>query len=239
MVLLPKEKSKKSVSLDEQIILVYGRPKIGKSTLCSLFKDAIFLATEPGLRGLNVNKVNVTSWQMFLDACAEIAKGEHKYKTIIVDTVDKMLTLIRNYVAEEAGVNSISEMDHGKGYTRSREILSEYLDKMASLPYGLVLVSHCIGEVIETATMKYNRWTITVGAEKDNDIVMNLMDIILFMDSKITNGEEVGIIHTKPSLNFDAGDKSKFLPKEIEFPLDKPEIAYQYIEKCFSNGSTK
>lgn len=230
---LPTSISEKVNDLSKQIILIYGRPKIGKSTLCSKFPDALFLATEPGLRGLNVNKVNITSWSMFLDTCAEIAKGKHKYQTIIIDTIDKLITLIRKHVADEAGVDSIGDMGHGRGYTRSREILSEYLDKLANLPYGLILVSHSIMETVETKTSKYNRWTITAGAEKDNDIVMNLMDIILFMDSKIKGNEEIGVVHTKPSMNYDAGDKSMLLPNDIEFPPDKPEVVYEVIKKAF------
>lgn len=236
MSLLPKEKSKKSTELSEQIMLIYGRPKIGKSTLCSCFPDALFIATEPGLRGLSVNKVNVTSWETFIDVFTEIAKGEHNYKTIVIDTADKMLKLIRDYVVKGAGVNSIGDLGHGKGYTESREILSETIDRMASLPYGLIFVSHCVTEVVETKLDKYNRWTITVGAEKDNDILMNLMDIILFMDSKIIGGEEVGVIHTKPSMNFDAGDKSMLLPTSIEFPPNNPAKAFEVIEKAFGGS---
>ena len=149
---LPKEKSSKVTSLSEQIIMIYGRPKIGKSTLCSCFPNAIFLATEPGLKGLDVFKVNCTKWTEFLTACKEIKEGQHEFKTVIIDTVDKMLDLIQRHVCEEEKVDSIGDIPHGRGYTASRNILSQTLDKLAGLPYGLVLVSHCQTMKIETAT---------------------------------------------------------------------------------------
>ena len=80
MGILPIEKSSKIDELSRQVILVYGRAKIGKSTLCSKFEAPLFLATEPGLNHLEVFKVNITGWQKFLEACAEIAEGRHQYK---------------------------------------------------------------------------------------------------------------------------------------------------------------
>ena len=59
------------------------------------------------------------------------------------------------------------------------------------------------------------------------------MDIILFMDSEMKDGEEVGVMRTKPSLYWEAGDKSKLLPESIEFPPDKPEVVYEVIKKAF------
>ena len=63
---LPLERSKKVIELAKQVILVYGRAKIGKSTFCSNFPSALFLATESGLNQLEEFKVNITSWEKFL-----------------------------------------------------------------------------------------------------------------------------------------------------------------------------
>ena len=103
MTMLPLQKSKIKEKLSEHVILVYGRPKIGKSTFGSYFEDAIFLATEP-LNDLEVFKVNVNSWNKplekdgenisggFLSVCFELAKKDHTYKTIIIDTIDNLVT---------------------------------------------------------------------------------------------------------------------------------------------------
>jgi len=63
------------------------------------------------------------------------------------------------------------------------------------------------------------------------------MDIILFMDSDLKDGVEVGVIHTKPSLYYDAGDKSKLLPNDIEYPLDNPKVAFDVIRKRFDEAN--
>ena len=40
-------------------------------------------------------------------------------------------------------------------------------------------------------------------------------------------------MRTKPSLYWEAGDKSNNLPESIEFPPDKPEVVYEVIKKAF------
>ena len=229
---LPKTLSQKESELGKQIILVYGRPKIGKSTLCSKFDKALFLATEPGLNQLEVFKVNVTSWKGFMEACKEISEGNHEFKTIVIDTIDNLIPLIQAYVEEVNEVDYIGDIPHGKGWFLATQELRRVLTKLAMLPYGLILVSHSKQEEIETKTKKYNRFTIDLSGKNQN-AVLNLMDIILFMDSEMKGGEEIGVMRTKPSLYWEAGDKSKLLPEAIEFEPDKPEMVYDVIKKSF------
>lgn len=233
--MLPTSKSKKNLNLSDQIILVYGRAKIGKSTLCACFDDALFLATEPGLNHLEVSKMNITKWEDLLSACTDIANGKHEYKTIIIDTIDKLIPLCWRYIEKKNDVEYIGDIPHGKGWFLSTQELSRVLVKLATLTYGLVLVSHSKQEEVETKTQKYSRFTIDVGG-KNKNTVLNLMDIILFMDSEMRKGEEVSVVRTKPSLYWEAGDKSRLLPVNIEFPPDKPEVAYEVIKKCFSQS---
>jgi hypothetical protein len=229
---LPQTVSKKENDLAKQIVLVYGRPKIGKSTLCSKFDKALFLATEPGLNQLEVFKVNVTSWKIFMETCKEIAEGKHEFRTIVIDTIDNLIPLIQAYIEETNEVDYIGDIPHGKGWFLATQELRRVLTKLAMLPYGLILVSHSKQEEIETKTKKYNRFTIDLSG-KNKNAVLNLMDIILFMDSEMKGGEEIGVMRTKPSLYWEAGDKSKLLPDAIEFAPDSPEVVYDEIMKSF------
>jgi hypothetical protein len=235
MGVLPTEKSAKNDNLSDQIILIYGRAKIGKSTFCAQFEDAIFLATEPGLNHLEVYKMNITSWEAFLKACAELARGDHEFKTIVIDTIDKLIPLLTDYVEKENDVDYIGDLPMGKGWYLVTQELSRALIKLSSLPYGLVLVSHSKQEEVETKTAKFNRFTIDIGGKNQNAI-LNLMDMILFMDSEMRSGEEVSVIRTKPSLYWESGDKSKLLPATIQFPPDQPEVAYKVIKEEFEKG---
>lgn len=230
---LPTIKSSKETSLNKQIMLVYGRPKIGKSTFCSYFDNTLFIATEPGLNHLEVFRVNVNSWNSFLDCCSEIAGGKHEFKTIVVDTIDNLVAYCSDYVCKENKVEHPSDLPNGKGWTMITSELNRALSKLYSLGYGVVLVGHVKQQEIETKTKKYNRWTVDIGG-KNQAVVLARMDIILFMDSEMKDGVETGVIRTKPSLYWESGDKSKLLPENIYYPLDNPKIAFDMVSKCFN-----
>jgi hypothetical protein len=233
MSLLPQSKSEINQSLLQQIILLYGRPKIGKSTFCSFFPSGLFIQTEPGLAHLSVNKVAIRSWNEFLEVGAEIANGKHSFGPIIIDTVDQLITFANDHICTENHIEYIGDMPHGRGWAIVTEMIKQKLTKLASLGYGLIMVSHCDQVEIETKVKKFNRWTVNLGG-KNREFILAFPELILFMDSEMRGSEEIGIVRTKPSLFWEAGDKSKLLPESIEFPLSKPEVAYNKIVESFN-----
>ena len=220
--MLPVEKSKKVMELDKQVILIYGRAKIGKSTLASHFDKPLFLATEAGLNQLEVFKVNITSWETFLSACKEIAEGKHSFKTIVIDTIDNLLTFCSDWVCRKHNVNHPADLPHGKGWHFVTAELNRAMVKLSSLSYGLVLISHCDMEEVETKTKKYNRWTISISG-KNKRVFLNMADLILFIDSEMDrDGNERRLIRTKPSMYWEAGDRFGKLPETL--PLDYKKL---------------
>ncbi len=172
-----------------------------------------------------------------MEACKEISADKHSFKTIIIDTIDALIPLLQRYIEEVNEVDYIGDIPHGKGWFLATTELSRVLNKLSMMPYGLVLVSHAKQEEIETKTKKYNRFTIDIGG-KNRNVILNLMDIILFMDSEMKDGTEIGVIRTKPSLFWEAGDKSKNLPESIEFPPDDPSIVFSEIKKAFGGSKS-
>jgi len=72
---LPTEKTARSASLSAFTTLIYGKPKIGKSTFAASFPNALFLDTEGGLQSLSVHRVPIHNWKDLLTACGELAAG--------------------------------------------------------------------------------------------------------------------------------------------------------------------
>lgn len=235
---LPTMKSEKNYNLEDQIILVYGRPKIGKSTFCSNLDKALFLATEPGLNHLEVFKMNINSWENFCYACAEIQEGKHDFTTIVIDTVDNMVMYCSQWVCKQYGVDYPGDLDFGKGWNAVTKELKRTLSSLSNLPYGLIMIGHSKVEEVETKTKKYNRVELNLSG-KNSDVIKDMSDIILFMDSYMKNDEEMGIIRTKSSQYWLAGDRSKLLPEEIEYPLSDPTVAYSKVAGCFKKGGGK
>ena len=80
---LPTQPTKPS--LKQISMLLYGAPKIGKSTFCSQIPSALFIDTEHGLSSLTVYKVEVNSWMDILETLALISKGNHQFETIVIE----------------------------------------------------------------------------------------------------------------------------------------------------------
>lgn len=220
--MLPTMKTKPKASLFDLTALVYGPSKIGKSSMCSNAPHALFLATEPGLNALEVFQVNITNWEEMLQACQEIAEGKHEFKTIVLDTVDNAYRMCSEHVCKKFKVEHESDLGFGKGYALINNEFQRVLNKLAFLPYGLILISHSHDKDIETRTGTHTRIVPTLP-EKVRKIVTGLVDMILFCDLEMKTGEDgkpvwTRVMRTKPSPNYDAGDRTGKLPEVL--PLE-------------------
>lgn len=188
--------------------------------------------TEPGLNRLEVFQTPITCWDDLLQACAEIAEGKHEFKTIVVDTVDNAYKMCSDYVCKKFKIEHESDLGYGKGYALINNEFQRVINKLAFLPYGLILISHSQERDIETRTGKHTRIVPTLP-EKARKLVTGLVDLILFCDLDIKTGEDgkpvwQRVMRTKPSPNYDAGDRTGRLPEVI--PLDFPSFM-----KAFNN----
>ena len=227
---LPTAKTPPKRSLSDVSILLYGPSKIGKSTFASQAPDAIFLATEPGLNALEVYQHPIGNWPEFLEACAELAKGEHNFKTVVVDTIDILYRLCADHICQKRGLEHESDGSHGKVYGLIKNEIYRVLTKLAHLPYGLILISHSQDRDLETRTGTVTR-TVPTLSESFRQIVIGLVDLILYCDVQVEQGEDGTrkyrrVVRTKPSPNYDAGDRFGCLPKVMD-------LNFQAFAKAF------
>lgn len=230
MGLLPKEKTKPREALSDFHFLLYSPPKTGKTTFASQFPDAVFLATEQGHSALSCYKVDIDSWETLLEVGAELAAGNHGFKTAIIDTVDNALTLCRNHICKKYGVDHEADLNYGKGYSL---ILSEFgrvTTKLSMLGFGLVMICH--SEVLEVTTRTGTTHKMVPSLkDRARKLVLGMSDFIFFGDIQVVknpDGSETlhRIWRTKPHPNYDAGDRTGRLPDPLpmDFPVFKREF---------------
>jgi hypothetical protein len=218
--MLPTAKTQAKPALADMTVLVYGQTKIGKSTFCSQADGALFLAAEPGLNALEVYQVPIQSWEDLLNACAEVTEGKHPFKTVIIDTIDNAYKFCTDYIVRKCKIEHESDLGYGKGYALVNNEFQRVLTKLAFLPYGLFLVSHAKEIEIETRTGKYTRIVPTLP-DKARKIVLGMVDQVLFCDLELTTADDGAknirrVIRTKPSLYYEAGDRTGRLPETID-----------------------
>lgn len=216
---LPTQITKARKGLNDFKILLYGPPKIGKSTFCARFPHTLFLATEPGLNQLDTFQVKIQTWEDLKSAVVEIEKGKHPFQTIVIDTVDNAHTFCSEYVCSKLGIKHESDMGYGKGFDAVTREFRTAFNRLFNLPYGVILTSHSRTVEVKTRTGTRNRDepTLPNGSRK---VIVPMADMILYCDVTYNTEtkEATRMIHTKPSTDYEAGDRTGLLPEE--FPLD-------------------
>lgn len=234
-ITLPTEQTAPKTKLSDMTIVLYGAPKIGKSTFCSRSEKALFLATEPGLNALNTYQIPIGSWEEMGEACALIAKGDHDFKTIVIDTIDNAYKYCVNYTNRKLNIVHEGDLAKSKGYTVAQAEFFRVLSKLASLPYGLFIVAH--SKVIDIKnrvgeTYQYTKTSLSGGAEK---IIADMADFILFCDFEpVEDGETTyqRVLRTRSSPDYLSGGRYGFLPDKIPF-------SYKNFTEAFETGARK
>jgi hypothetical protein len=229
--MLPTHKTPPKQLLNDLSVLLHGPYKFGKSSLCAGAEDALFLATEPGLKSLEVYQQPITRWEEFLQAAKELADGQHHYRTIVVDTIDNAYRMCAEYICLRKGVEHESDLEFGKGYSLVNGEFYRVLNKLAHLPYGLFLISHSQAKEVETRTGKLTKVVPTLP-EKASKLILGFVDVILFGDFEVTigpTGKQVHrrVLRTKPSTAYEAGDRTGKLPEVIDCSYAAFAAAFQ------------
>jgi hypothetical protein len=227
---LPAEKSKPKDRIEDYTGFIYGPPKIGKSTFCSKMDNPLFLATEAGLNALEVYQISIATWPDFLEACKLIAEGKHTFKTIVIDTVDNLYKFCQEYICKKHGIAHESDLEWGKGYALVNDEFLRALTKLSLLPYGLWMTSHSQDKEIKSRTAPAITKTLPTLANNARKIVLGMADFILLAESIQTKDGEVRALRTKPTENYEAGDRTGRLPAALPFE-------FSAFLKAFEGGS--
>lgn len=232
-IALPSQKSKPTLDIGSLSVLLYGFPKSGKSTFASKFPGALFFECEPGLGSLEVYKVPTYTWPDFLEACRLVAAGDHPFKTVIIDTADNAFRFCSEAVCQKYKVEYEGDVPHGKAWVLIKNEWHRVLTKLASLPLGLVIISHATDKTIQTRTGEYTK-TVPTLPERARGVVMGLVDMILYADIAAVKDEKGNLVqrrvlHTKPHVNYEAGDRTGRMPETLALDFDE-------FQKAFARG---
>ncbi len=209
-------------------VFLYGEPKSGKTTTATKFPRHLLLAFEKGYNAIpGAMAQPINSWAEFRKVLTQLKdpKVKEQFETIIIDTVDIAYSYCEKYVCANApradggfGVDNISDIPYGKGYTMVGQEFDESLRKIAQLDYGLVMISHATDKVFKDESgAEYNRIVPTLDKRAKN-IVSRMVD--LYGYSRIVTddkGHEVTKLFLRGTTRYEAGSRFKYTPDYIDF----------------------
>ena len=163
--------------------LVYGQPGIGKTTLGCSAPNAVLFDYDGGVQRINgahqVPTVQITSWEETAEALREIQDTMPECRTIVIDTVGKMLdymsaSIIRNdpKMAQRDGSLSL------KGYGVRKNMFVNFLRQVSLMGRNVIFIAHEKEERRGDETVKRPE----VGGSSANDLVKEL-DLVGYMQA--------------------------------------------------------
>ena len=150
---LPTERKVPEGNMIKYAALIYGREKIGKTTVLASFPGAIFLSTEPGTKGLSIFEYNsqdggVKSWDILRAGVdALVADKAQRFQTVVIDTADRAYDMCLDWVCENRGVeypgkDSDGKEDFGKSWRAVKQEFIDQINRLIHAGYGVWFTSH-------------------------------------------------------------------------------------------------
>lgn len=122
--------------------LIYGQKKVGKSTLASLFPDALFFMFEPGAKALRIKRVDIGEWEDALGYLSALEAAPVKPKTVVIDTGFEAGQKVMRYVCKKEGIEYPREDNFGKDWDKIKRELRSFHDRLFAIGTGVVVLCH-------------------------------------------------------------------------------------------------
>ena len=96
------------------IIVEYGPPGVGKTTWAAGAPGAIFIRTEDGLGNIEADAFPLaTSFADVMEALRVLAKEEHAFRWVVLDSLSALEPLIWSAVAQAEGKRNVEDLGFG------------------------------------------------------------------------------------------------------------------------------
>lgn len=203
--LLPTKKSKIEHDLSKYSILLYGKAKIGKTSLCAQFPDALFLMTEPGGKSLEIYQVPVRNWAHFKQLLDAI-EGSSMYKTVVVDTVDNLFKMCTDWYCKKNAIQHPSDEDWGKAWQLISDEFLLATTRLMQLGRGVIFTSHASSHEIKKYAQPAVVEVVPSMSKQCRRILEPAMDIIAYYRYAETEDDDTSrILQIRGNANVVAG----------------------------------
>lgn len=139
-----------------ELVLIYGPDGVGKSSFAANAPAPIFAEVEEGTARLDVSRMPlIESWGMMVQGIKELAEEKHSYKTLVIDSLDWLESLLWQEICKEYKAASIEHAcgGYGKGYVEAVVRWDDFIRRLSYLRnakgMNLILIAH-------SETIKHN-----------------------------------------------------------------------------------
>ena len=210
-----------SRDLKGKFVCIYSLPKVGKTSMACQFPKNLLLGFEHGWNAIaGAKAVDITKWADYKQVLRQLEQpaAREMYDTITIDTVGLAWQMCEDFVCAQNGVQKISDIPWGGGYTACKKEFENCLRKITQLGYGLVVIAHVERRIEKRADDSEVEILGPAIPKRAYEIVNQLVDIIGYID--ITWDEEGNSerwLYTRKTPTIMAGSRFKYLEPKIKF----------------------
>lgn len=176
-------------------IIIYGPPKLGKSTLAASTRNALMIPTEDRVAHIDCDKTPVVeTYDDVMDIFTFLLNEKHTYKRVILDTLDWFEPILHEKICKTKNLKSLVD-DHSKetNYQKGLKYLApqgwrtflDNCDILRSNGIDVIFVAHSQtitenppnGDAYDKAVMKIDKHSLSV--------LMEWADVIGFYDQPV------------------------------------------------------
>ena len=209
---------RKPLAVNPKILLLYGPPKVGKTTMLSQLGDCLVIDTEKGSHMLEGYFHGVDNKEELMEFYKE-ASDNHEYRIFALDTIDKVVEWTTKEVVAECQVDDIADLPYGKGYGMVRERTMNNIRKLQSLCPQTIIVGHRKTAAAVDNSTAVDPETLDLSGKLRNQI-MAQSDAIGYM---FRDDEDKLMVSFKAAHAVEAGSRCEHLKGKV-FPFDWKKI---------------
>lgn len=235
--ILPRQRSVPDADPLHYTWLLYGRPKIGKSTFFAQWPGVLFLECEPGLKGLEVFKITVKDWSAVRKAVVALEAGGHAFRFAVFDTVDRAYDMCLDTVCRERGIEYPGEdasghNDYGRSWRAVRQEFLSTIHRLIRTGLGVGFTSHA--EEREIKTRAGERWDCVYPtmSGQARSVVESIVDFWWFADYVRLEGQAARVLITQGDDTIWAGSRKGIASIPPLLRLSETE-AFRIVSEAF------
>lgn len=210
-----------SRDLRGKYVMLYGKPKSGKTTAACAFPGAILFAFERGYNAIgSAYPYDITKWADYKFALRDLedARTKERFQTVIIDTISIAWDLCEQYVCAQNGVQKIADIPWGGGYTACKKEFEGCLRKITQLGYGVVLIAHSASRIEKDADGSEREIISPELPKRAAEICNGIVDIIGYIGAEYDKeGNSTRYLYTRETPTLFAGSRFKYLAPKIKF----------------------
>lgn len=203
-------------------ILAYGEPGTGKTTFGSQFPKPLVIDVEQGSVNLNIDRFVPKDYTEVKGVLEELILQPSPFETIIIDTLDRLESMIWTRVCAENGWMSIEDPGYGKGYNVALKKWDEFFNLLKRLRHSknVIVIAHSSPKIVNDPTrleayerleLKLNKHAAALARESV-DMVLYLAKepILKITDKKGSKAKVVGeerVLYTKGGPGFEGKNR--------------------------------